>query len=65
MVQLHFFLNMVFETMSDGVHIYLRKLFPKLVSFYLIAVGNTIFFLNRWCGKFTLQLKDPPFENGD
>ena len=57
-VQFQFFLNLVFETIGEGVHIYLTKIFPKLVSFDLFDLKNASFPKLRW-GKITLNLKDP------
>ena len=56
MVQLQFFSNLVFETMGEGVHIYLTKLFPKLVISDLIYFGK-FFFLNRGWIKLPYDLR--------
>ena len=42
-VQFQCFLNLVFETIGEGVHIYLTKIFPKLVSFDLFDLKNASF----------------------
>ena len=42
-VQFQCFLNLVFETIGERVHIYLRKVFPKLVSFDLFDLKNASF----------------------
>ena len=57
MVQLKFFLNLIFETMGEALYIHLTKDFSKLVSFGLLRL-ELFFFKIKGGVKLLQTLRD-------